>query len=149
MRLNPDLLSDLGWIITKLLEKDRRLRYQSAAKLRADLKRVKRDTQSAGVPASLPKRPIEKRWKTVAVGVAAAACVSLVLLALLIPQNRRDRLLGSGVLAQREMEKRRSPLVWIPPCGRGFSRHGDLSVRCCFLLVSAELSSRPTDHRPR
>jgi hypothetical protein len=28
-----------------------------------------------------------------------------------------------GVLAQREMEKRRSPLVSIPPFGRGFSRH--------------------------
>src|SRR5213078_1617463 len=52
-RLNPDLLSDLGWITAKLLEKDRKLRYQSAAELRADLKRVKRDTESAGVPTSV------------------------------------------------------------------------------------------------
>ena len=34
---------------------------------------------------------------------------------------------GWGVLAQREMEKRRSPLVSIPPFGRGFSRHEGLS----------------------
>src|SRR5262249_37318265 len=50
-RVNPDLVPDIGWIITKLLEKDRKLRYQTAAELRADLKRVKRDTESAGVPS--------------------------------------------------------------------------------------------------
>ena len=36
----------------------------------------------------------------------------------------------ASVLAQREMEKRRSPLVSIPPFGRGFSRHRGLSIRC-------------------
>jgi transposase len=35
-----------------------------------------------------------------------------------------------GVLVQREMERVRSPLVSIPPFGRGFSRHGGLSIRC-------------------
>src|SRR6266705_5048808 len=44
-RLNPDLLPDVGWIVAKLLEKDRRLRYQSAAELRADLRRIKRDSE--------------------------------------------------------------------------------------------------------
>ncbi len=95
-RLNPDLLSDLGWIIAKLLEKDRRLRYQSAAELRADLKRVKRDTESAGVPTSLQKQNVKKRWDKASLGVAGAACLLLVLLALLIPHNWRSRLLGGG-----------------------------------------------------
>ena len=93
-RLNPDLLSDLGWIIAKLLEKDRRLRYQSAAELRADLKRVKRDTESAGVPASLPDKSFKARWKTVSLAIAGVTCVLLLSLALLIPHSWRDPTAG-------------------------------------------------------
>jgi serine/threonine protein kinase/Tol biopolymer transport system component len=45
-RLNPELPSELERIINKALEKDRRLRYQHASDLRADLQRLKRDTDS-------------------------------------------------------------------------------------------------------
>jgi Tol biopolymer transport system component/predicted Ser/Thr protein kinase len=46
IRLNPTVPSRLEEIISKLLEKDRELRYQAAAELRSDLKRLKRDTES-------------------------------------------------------------------------------------------------------
>ncbi len=57
MEANPTLPPKLQEIIEKLLEKDRDLRYQSAADLRGDLKRLKRDTESGRKAASTTTSP--------------------------------------------------------------------------------------------
>jgi serine/threonine protein kinase/tetratricopeptide (TPR) repeat protein len=56
-RLNPDAPAELERIVSKALEKDRNLRYQSAADLRADLTRLKRDLDSGR--ASAIHTPVE------------------------------------------------------------------------------------------
>src|SRR6202051_287282 len=52
IRLNPDLPPNLEDIINKALEKDRNLRYQHAADIRADLQRLKRDTDTGRAVAA-------------------------------------------------------------------------------------------------
>ena len=81
---NQGLPTKLDEIIGKALEKDRKLRYQGAAEIRTDLQRLKRDTESARLPAAMSavagvgeRRGI--RWKVVApaaIAVLALAAVS-------------------------------------------------------------------------
>jgi tetratricopeptide (TPR) repeat protein/predicted Ser/Thr protein kinase len=70
-RLNPELPPKLEEVIGKALEKDRKLRYQSAADIRTDLQRLKRDSDSGRAAAAAGEarlRPARKsiRWAAVA-----------------------------------------------------------------------------------
>ncbi len=79
VRVNPDLPANLETIIHKALEKDRDLRYQHAADIRADLKRLKRDTESSRMVAA--QTPPEQTRKRRTLWVVLAACIVAIGLA--------------------------------------------------------------------
>jgi serine/threonine protein kinase len=78
VRLNPDLPHELERIIDKALEKDRNLRYQSAAEMRSDLQRLKRDTDSRKFSGATQQAPAAAIHKTRLPWIAGAAMLLLI-----------------------------------------------------------------------
>ena len=109
VRLNPDLPAELERIINKALEKDRDLRYRSAADLETDLKRLRRDTESGKIPSTIttpgPRSESTERTRL----LKWIAIAALVVVALLIvwqrPAAPPPRLLGSKQITSDGLPK--------------------------------------------
>ena len=92
VRLNPDLPVKFEDVISKSLEKDRDIRYQSAKELKADLKRLKRDTESqqfqiSGTGSTQPSQGT----RYAKAGIFLAAALLLVLLGLFAVRSYNSR----------------------------------------------------------
>src|SRR5271157_3882513 len=104
VRLNPNLPVELEQITNKALEKDRKLRYQSASEVGVDLKRLKREVESGRTgamaahtgttPVAAPQAQRKVSWRTVVIGAAALLAVGAVAW-LLRPSLPPPRITGS------------------------------------------------------
>ena len=150
VRLNPELPAELENILNKSLEKDRELRYQHASEMRADLQRVKRDTESghkavqdsqpqpqdssdvrsSAARASAAVRPQSDYTSGSSAAVEAArkhklgfGILSLTAVLLIIAA-------GFGIISSQpkpfgplsKLRDQEADIHWAGPCGRYFSR---------------------------
>jgi serine/threonine protein kinase/Tol biopolymer transport system component/DNA-binding winged helix-turn-helix (wHTH) protein len=127
-RLSPALSPRLQAIINKALEKDRETRYQTASDLRADLKRLKRDTESgrsaAVAPVSTPvaamrTSAVGRRWTIAFAGVAVLVAAG-VLATLLLRTPPAPKVLGIHQITHTGRQK----VLWFDGSGGGLATDG-------------------------
>ncbi len=89
VRLNPDVPPALEAIVNKLLEKDRSLRYQTASDLSADLRRLKRQSDSSKAVTAVLTPP-RRTWRVPAI-VGSAVLMLVVIMAVVYASGRFAR----------------------------------------------------------
>jgi serine/threonine protein kinase/Tol biopolymer transport system component len=107
VRLNPDLPADLERIITKAIEKDRDVRYQHASELRADLKRLSRDTASGKAIAYGAHEISVRRWRKWMLAIPLVLLAAAGVLLWSVRWLPAPRILNTTQLTHDDMPKTR------------------------------------------
>src|SRR5499425_979630 len=119
VRLNPDVPVKLEEILNKCLEKDRNLRYQHASEIRTDLQRLKRDTQSEGMPAATAA--ISRTGLPWKVAIPAAVGIMLLSVGGYFYLHRRTKLTDKDTIVVSEFDNTTGDPVFNGTLRQGFS----------------------------
>ncbi|MGA6988016.1 MAG: serine/threonine-protein kinase [Terriglobales bacterium] len=156
VRINPDVPAQLESVIDKCLEKDRTLRYQTASDLRADLQRLKRDTQSskiaavsAGVVGTVSDQESKSRrrsWPMLGAAVTAVALVAVLVAGYFAGWFTSERTYTQAELKPQQLTANPSEdpvaVTSISPDGK-YLLYSDLEGLHLRLIASGETQSLP------
>src|SRR5208337_3878569 len=126
VRLNPDVPPELERIISKALEKDRKLRYQSAADIRTDLQRLKRDSESgrtavAAAETRLKPAPKSTQFRRVAVTGLAIMVIGMAVGGWLLHTRKAHALTDKDTIVLSDFDNKTGDAVFDDTLKQGLS----------------------------